>query len=336
MHSIWFNLIGKSNGVGLSRDLSLLSDALRNAGRDTSITVIDPIQAKHRRSITRQWRARAAMLFNPPPAECVNIMLEHVWPQFLPAAHINVAVPNPEWFDRHDRRFLPALSCVWAKTGRTREVFMALGCRTAFIGFDSCDRFLPHVQRERSFFHLAGKSGMKNTGRVLQVWARHPQWPPLFVAQHRPSDHLPDIRAANIQRVVGYLDESKLIELQNRSRFHICPSRTEGWGHYIGEALSVAAVTITVDAPPMNELVTDQRGLLIPCVRTGTQKLATTYDFDAQAFEATIQRALAMSETECARLGDNARRWFLANKRGFPTRLAAALLTLTPPQACQR
>jgi hypothetical protein len=328
MQSVHFNIIGKSNGVGLSRDLSLLDDALRNAGHETAIVLIDRDQAKRRRSVVAQWRTRAAMLFRRRPPARVNIMLEHVWPQFLPAAQMNVAIPNPEWFDRHDRRFLPALNCVWAKTDRTREVFKALGCHTAFIGFDSCDRYLPDVRRERSFFHLAGKSGMKNTDRVLQVWARHPRWPPLIVIQHGKSDHLPDIRAGNIQRIVGYVNDAALVELQNRSRFHICPSRTEGWGHYIGEALSAAAVTISVDAPPMNELVTAGRGLLIPCSRTGMQRLATTYDFDEQAFEATLQAALAMSDEECIRLGNNARSWFLANKLEFPARLAQALRPL--------
>lgn len=313
----------------MSRDLSLLSDALRNAGQETAITVIDPAQARRRRSIAVQWGARASILFRKRPPARVNIMLEHVWPQFLPTARINVAVPNPEWFDSHDQRFLPSLNCVWAKTGRTSEVFKALGCHTAFIGFDSCDRLRPQVRRERSFFHLAGKSGMKNTTRVLRVWARHPHWPPLIVVQHRKSDHLPELRAANIRRIVGYLEDETLIELQNESCFHICPSRTEGWGHYIGEALSVGAVTISVDAPPMNELISGERGLLVPAASAGMQKLATTFDFDEAAFEITITRALALSNAECARLGANARRWFLANKQEFPLRLAAALSALS-------
>ena len=46
----------------------------------------------------------------------VNLMLEHVWLQYLSTAPINVAVPNPEWFDRHDRRFLAEVDSVWAKT----------------------------------------------------------------------------------------------------------------------------------------------------------------------------------------------------------------------------
>ena len=44
----------------------------------------------------------------------VNLMLEHVWLQYLSTAPVNVAVPNPEWFDRHDQRFLAQIDNVAA------------------------------------------------------------------------------------------------------------------------------------------------------------------------------------------------------------------------------
>ena len=66
-------------------------------------------------------RARGSPGVAPPPRRDasgadVNLMLEHVWLQYLSTAPINVAVPNPEWFDRHDRRFLAQVDSVWAKT----------------------------------------------------------------------------------------------------------------------------------------------------------------------------------------------------------------------------
>ena len=52
-------------------------------------------------------------------------MLEHVWLQYLSTAPVNVAVPNPEWFDRHDQRFLTQIDNVWAKTSYTGQLFRA-------------------------------------------------------------------------------------------------------------------------------------------------------------------------------------------------------------------
>ena len=325
------NIIGKSNGVGLARDLELLAAALKTAGHDVGVTIIDARDAKRRRSaltqlhtqlgITlRRWGQRAA----PRKRADVNLMIEHVWQQYLRDAQLNIAVPNPEWFDRHDQRFLQHVDLVWAKTGYTQEVFSALGARTDYIGFDSEDRSDVRIAKRRTYFHLAGKSTMKGTERVLSIWRRHPEWPRLILVQHR--NQVQSIaRAPNIDLRVGYLTDVELKALQNESAFHICMSRTEGWGHYIVEALSVGAVTVTVDAAPMNELVTAERGVLVPYRTTGHQRLASTYEFDEAGFEAAIERTVAMSDAECARIGGNAREWFLRNKEGFSDRISAAI-----------
>jgi glycosyltransferase involved in cell wall biosynthesis len=329
--SLRVNIIGKSNGVGLARDLELLASALRSAGHVVGVTVIDARDAKRRRSAVtqfnaqlglalRRWRGRRGVAARAD----VNLMIEHVWLQYLRDAPLNIAVPNPEWFDRHDQRFLQHVDLVWAKTGYTRQVFDALGARTDYIGFDSEDRYDARVAKERTYFHLAGKSTMKGTDRVLAVWRRRPEWPKLIVVQHR--NQAPSrVDAANIEFKVGYLTDEELRQLQNQSAFHICTSRTEGWGHYIVEAMSVGAVTITVDAAPMNELVTPERGVLVPYAATGQQRLASTYYFDEAAFEAAIERTRAMTDADCARIGTHAREWFVANKHGFNERVSVAL-----------
>jgi hypothetical protein len=326
-------IIGKSNGVGLARDIDLLVSALHSAGHYVDVTVIDAVQAKRRRSPLAQFAARARLAWSDADTRArmssadVNVMLEHVWLQYLSSARINVAVPNPEWFDSHDRRFVTAVDRVWAKTAYTHELFRALGCKTTYIGFDSDDRYERATPKRRSYFHLAGKSTMKGTDRLVRVWQRHPQWPQLILVHHQDGRAAPPA-ARNIDARVGYISEEELRRLQNESVFHLCMSLTEGWGHYIAEAMGVGAVTITVDARPMNELVGADRGVLVPYRGTGTQNLATTYQFDEAGLEAAIERTIAMSDEECAQLGARAREWFVENKRGFTGRIEAALLAL--------
>ena len=297
------------------------------------VTIIDAVQAKRRRSPLTQFAARARLAWGGAGVKArasaadVNLMLEHVWLQYLSTAPINVAVPNPEWFDRHDRRFLAQVDTVWAKTGYTRELFGALGCSTTYIGFDSDDRYERAIDKRRTYFHLAGKSTMKGTDRLVRVWLRHPEWPRLILVQHKDGAVAPP-SAPNIDARVGYLSDEDLRRLQNESLFHLCLSLTEGWGHYIAEAMGVGAVTVTVDARPMNELVSADRGVLVPYRTTGTQRLATTYQFDEAGLEAAIVRTIAMSDDDCAQLGARARAWFVDNKRGFTGRIEAALLAL--------
>jgi hypothetical protein len=327
------NIIGKSNGVGLARDIDLLAGALQASGHHVEVTIIDNVQARRRRSPLAQFATRARLAWGSAGAKAqtsradVNLMLEHVWLQYLSTAPLNVAVPNPEWFDRHDRRFLAQVDTVWAKTSYTSELFRALGCSTTYIGFDSDDRYEGGIAKQRTYFHLAGKSTMKGTDRLVRVWQRHPEWPRLILVQHK--EHGTPLPAApNIEAHVGYLSDQELRRLQNASLFHLCLSLTEGWGHYIVEAMGVGAVTITVDARPMNELVTADRGVLVPYRATGTQRLATTYQFDEAGLEAAIERTIAMSDAESAQLGNRARAWFVDNKSGFGGRLEAALHAL--------
>ncbi|MBM0107930.1 glycosyltransferase [Steroidobacter sp. S1-65] len=314
------------NGVGLTRDIKLLSDCLRQDGHEVSVQAIDAAAAGRRRSRLHQLGLQLKLAGSRAAADVdLNIMLEHVWAEFLPRARRNAVVPNPEWFDRNDVRFLRHVDHVWAKTRHAVDIFQRLGRHTLFLSFDSEDRYRPEVPRERRFFHLAGKSTMKGTDRLLRLWAQRPDWPTLTVIEHCRDVHAPEIEAANIERREGYLSEDELLEQQNACMFHVCPSLSEGWGHYIVEALSVGAVVLTVAAPPMDELVAEDRGLLAPYEQVGEQRLASTYYFSTAGLQAAIDRALAMSDQEWSRLSSNARRWFENNRCDFPLRVRSAL-----------
>ncbi len=314
------NLIAWDNKVGLSTDVHLLADALRAGGYAVYFSTL-------RRGKLRKWsrpvRLRARYLWQRlRGADCydVNLLLEHVRPEDLPFARHNLLIPNPEWCLPRDVELLPRIDGVLVKTRHAQAIFAALGCRTASIGFASVDRRDASVPRQRTFFHLAGRSTNKGTGRLLALWRRHPEWPQLTVVQN-PRTGVVGAPAANIAHRIDYIDDAELKHLQNANAFHLCCSEAEGFGHYIGEALGVGAVVLATDAPPMNELVTPERGLLVAFDDTGKQHLATTYHFSEAALEAAVQRCIAMDAAERDRLGRNARAWFESNTAGFPARL---------------
>jgi len=323
------NLIARDNGFGLSRDLRLLRAALTDRGHQVTISAVRRGGLRklgyaarvHAQGVLRRLRGGDRENFD------ANLMLEHVRTEFFPQARANVLMPNPEWFLPADRAVLSGVDCVFAKTIYTQSIFSSLGCRVAFTGFTSEDRLDASVPRERSFFHLAGRSGTKNTDALLALWLRHPRWPRLTVVQDRHMAQTP-VAAPNIDHRIGHLSDGELRRLQNAQRFHLCPSQTEGFGHYLVEALSVGAVTLTLDAAPMNELVTAERGVLVPVARTGTQYLATTNFFDDTSMETTIERLIGLSDAECARIGAAARAWFIENDQAFAHRLDAAIREL--------
>ncbi len=330
------NLIGWDNGVGLSRDLCLIEQVLREGGFEVSL------QPARGRGKLRKWlgpwvqRARFAgrRLMRRQRFD-LNIMLEHVTPEYLGAAQRNTFIPNPEWCMPRDVRRLRHVDQVLTKTDHAADIFRDHGCRIAPIGFTSGDRHLPEIERTRTFLHLAGRSSAKRTRVVLETWARHPEWPTLTVVQHpRMADFRPVAR--NIVHRVDYLDDGELRELQNANLFHLCPSETEGFGHYIVEALSVGAIVMTTDAEPMNELVDHERGVLMSYARKERQQLATRYLVDAEALEAAVASVLSLEEAALRAKQQAARDFFLRNDAAFRMQLVAAVKALVGGAATAR
>lgn len=229
-------------------------------------------------------------------------------------------MPNPEWTLPKWMRHLPDLDFVLVKTRHAETIFSDLGCKTRYTGFSSEDRWLPEVTKQTGFFHLAGKSLNKGTESLIALWQKHPNWPLLTVVQH-PNKAETDSSTHNIRHVLRYLDDAELKLMQNQHLFHLCISDTEGFGHYLMEAMSMQAVVITTDAPPMNELVTADRGLLVGYDRTSKQNLATCYHVDEAQLQSTIEHALNMKTEQAVKLGQAARNYFLSNDADFKERI---------------
>ena len=130
--------------------------------------------------------------------------------------------------------------------------------------------------------------------------------------------------APNIEIVTGYLHHSRLKILMNRAGIHVCPSETEGFGHYINEALSTRSVVITTDAPPMNELVHEESGILASCNKRTPAGYGERFHVDPESLEQSISQALAMDTHEKACMGNRARSTFLAREAQFEETLLEA------------
>jgi glycosyltransferase involved in cell wall biosynthesis len=328
------NLLAWDNQRGLSHDIRLLSAALVALGHQVQVTRLGPHRHDGRRKAwlahARMWWQRLRHADRHATPYDFNIALEHVRPDWFGLARRNLLVPNPEWLSPRSQRYLARHDAILCKTRHAVGLFAARGCRALYIGFRSTDCLQPEIPRQPTFLHLAGASRMKGTQRLLALWQRHPEWPKLLVLQSpRTATPLTAPVPANIEHRIGYPgDVREIRQLQNAHLFHLCLSETEGWGHYLVEAMSCKAVVITCDAPPMNELVAPARGVLVKASETGPFNLTTLHRFDEAALEAAIERLLAMPGPERAALGAQARAWFESNEASFAARLDAALRQL--------
>lgn len=313
------NLIARSNGVGLDQDVDLIRKAALAGEHEVTFS--------HCRSLSPFARWLPSR-----PKYDANLFLERIFPRWLKAAKTNILIPNQERFPTRHLGRLRHIDHVFCKSRHALEIFKTHHPSCHYIGFTSCDLNRPEVPRAPDgVLHLAGRSTLKGTETILALWRRHPDWPTLTLLQHL--DNAPSEVPDNVNLITDYLSREHLITLINRNPIHLCPSRSEGWGHYIVEAMSCGAVVITTDAPPMNELVQEDRGLLVSVADREPRHLGTNFHVAPDSLEEAIDRALEMTSGQKDSIADSARDWFAQNDRQFQSRLTELLRALlSPPQ----
>jgi glycosyltransferase involved in cell wall biosynthesis len=293
----------------LSRDAAILEGALTDIGLRAA------------RAATRD-RGLLEILSRRPRARIV-LHVERIHRRWLTAGGENWLIPNQERFPRRHLGRLGYIDRVLAKTRHAESIFNDAGARACtYTGFTSQDRLDPNTGKDwLRFFHMAGGNTLKGTGDLLRLWARHPDWPELVLRQ-KPED-APEPLPDNVTLQGSYLDDAALRSLQNACGIHLCPSQSEGWGHHILEAMSTGGVVLTTDAPPMNEIVTPDTGVLVPVTGSEPRHLGKRYFIDVPALESTVEKLIDMSPDAKNGLGGAARERYLEIDRAFRQRLAA-------------
>lgn len=293
-----FNIITNLTvGCGLWHDYAILRALLEQSGHTvTGIDFREPQQI---------------------PAD-VNMFLETVVPAMFRCAAKQVYVPNPEWHTANTDSF----DLVLCKTRYAHALFTPLvGDRARYVGFESRDMYRADVQRETKFLHVAGKSALKNTLAVLEAWRDIPY--PLTLVTVLPNEAYVARDIANVT-VKSYVSDDELAQLMNSHRFHLCPSATEGYGHYAHEAMSCGALVITTNAAPMNELH-DHKDFLIQGRANGTLRLSTLYSVSPSDIRKAVMHAVQLFGNCDARPSQVMRNIFLRERAEFRQRFAEVI-----------
>lgn len=328
------------DGGGLGTDVDVLTDALKRIGCTVAFKgrkYRRPSNRAHsvamtvRATVAQKW---AALTGNP--AFDINFFVESIFPEFLPVGKVNCLFPNPEWFREENVAHLPALDWVLCKTPSAVTAFEHLPVPARLIGFSSPDKLITPRIRSGPLrcLHVAGASALKGTAAVVEVWSHHPEWPELTVVRNArryggdPAPALPT--RANIKFEMEHLDDARLRQLQNECVVHVIPSEAEGYGHLLAEGMSCGAVVVTTDAPPMNELVGRDRGILVSVARSEPMRLGVRNFVDVVDLERQLDAVFAMEWSAMDALGRNARRWYESQSGHFEESLREFLAEVLP------
>lgn len=306
--------------IGLTIDARLIESTLVNGGIDT--TAFFP-RGRNIDLLATRMVLQVANFFHP--RSNVNIFIEQIMPGWLSLASANFFIPHQEWCRPETVALLKNINFVLCKTNYAKDIFQRLGHNVAYIGFTSEDRLKEDIKKDyNKFLHVAGRSLQKGTVTLSEVWARHPEWPVLTIITKNPQ-LVHRNGASNIHVITDMLTDESVTAMQNEFGVHLCPSEAEGFGHYICEALGCGAIVVTTDAPPMNELVTRDRGILVPFSKQTPQSLGMNFYVDAVALEVEIEGVLNLTIPEKKALGEAGRSWFLKNKLDFERRLPTVI-----------
>jgi glycosyltransferase involved in cell wall biosynthesis len=257
------------------------------------------------------------------------IYIEAARPAMMFLGEKNVLIPNQEWFSPSLKSILPFFDEVWCKTNYAEKIFRSLGSRCRFIGFSSIiDPALRSVEKNTEYFlHRSGNSALRGTASLIELWRRHPEWPLLKILASKSQQQ--DLGDTKNIIYAGHINSDQEFQyLMATSAFHIQPTQTEGYGLTISEALGYGCIVIATDAPPMNELVTIDRGELIPVEGAGRFRLSELFYISIDGLEKLITSLLSSSESFNVQKSRSAIEWFDKNDFQFELNIKKALTEL--------
>jgi glycosyltransferase involved in cell wall biosynthesis len=307
---------------GLKKDAKILHDVLTGFYKvKIHIARVRNLQLFHQRFMIGMGK----YIF---PKRRILIFDESLPTAWLKLSNSIILLPHQEWMREEVVANLQKCTAIWCKTRYAEEIFQKRNYNTRYIGFTTEDVYLPEIKKDYSrFIHVAGRSHLKGTGPILQLWKKHPEWPVLLlVSRNEQWQRLYPLK--NIHFITRFLPDHELKQFMNSCGIHLCPSEAEGFGHNIAEALSSKALTITVNAPPMNEHVTIETGLLAGIKKSEPLGFGERFYVDEIDLERTITKSIEMDEIDKIAKGEAARENYELKRKHFQTNILQALKEL--------
>jgi hypothetical protein len=265
----------------------------------------------------------------------VAIFLERIinHPALQEARH-RILIPNPEWMVGQSAHLAGRCTEFWHKSQFSKNKLTSLfpNARHRYIGFTSLDPGIM-VRDYKTFVHLRGNLvTRRHSGMLVDTWLEHPEWPDLYTQFHGLDldVELPNwLPHGNVHLRLGWMSRQDYLETSAAHGIHICTSEHEGFGHYINEARAMGALVVTTDAPPMNELVDPESGVLAKASEQYPCAFGTGFKIGKDAMETAIEQVLSLSPETRRALGIAGRERFIKEKEQFRRNIIEMLPSIT-------
>lgn len=333
-----FTIYFAKTGFGLRKDALILCDAITHYGHEA--TVVEMPSSEVRFGGVRGLFLKALKTFNvlffykavqavllPKPTR-IGIHLESIFYEKLFLAEQHILIPNQEWFEVSHIPLLTYMKAVWVKSLFAKEIFAQYKPPVEYISFCSivAEFDATTVKRRDYFFSRTGMSRYRGAHNLINVWARHPEWPPLKIVID-PSVR-PAVKPDNVEFLDIFPRHEDFVSFASGSLFHLYATETEGFGHSILEAMGYGALVMVTDAPPMNEIANNDCALMLAAEYSGQKSIAPRFAVQPSALEQAVEKALAMRDDEIVAITTAAQQRVLDFKQSFYRHLENAINSL--------
>lgn len=311
-------ILTQLNGAGLQADALLLQNALQDLGHEVRVrTLFDNVGTV----------GKSDLAFH---LEVPNVF-------WLPYASFHVWVPNMEWALPEYSLRSGLLDMVAVKTPSAVRLARLWGQEASLLGWTVLHGgTLPPeptwapTDPDPRVLHVCGVSLSKGTEAVYSAWDTNRDLPPLVSLDRTETWRKVWATREDIPLSVTIREEriptEELRELRSRSMVAVQASVAEGFGHVIGEAMAAGQVTITVDAPPMNEVCPPSCGYHIAPRHSEPWRQGGKYFTGPEDVASAVRTVLSMPGETLLGIRDRARAQIVRMDQQFRERLEGLLL----------
>jgi hypothetical protein len=292
-----------SRSKGLLNDANVLRDAI---GKLHTRIIVYPLIATEMSIEVNNAR------FNFQPMSNVAVFIETLFEHNnLQHYARRILIPNIEWLSESDCNIAEALiTDFWHKSKFSLDSLTKMYPKKnhLYLGFTS-QKFKANALDYNKFAHFPGKSKYRHSQDIVDIWLKNIHLPPLTYQGYNLGISLPfwiNVNK-NLRLHLGALGDEQYENEFTKHGVHICTSQMEGFGHYINEARSIGALILALDAPPMNELIDQRSGVLIPVSKKVPHLKGFRYIATPNAIQQRIMEVTEMLPNERAALGANAK-----------------------------
>lgn len=319
---------------GLLVDLEVLSKALNELSEKLDWKLSVQAFVIHSKNLD----AENSLLIEFPNDPHIIIHLQQIYnlPNLKNKQAVQILVPNHEWFSDQTISRLGLVKQLWHKTQTGFHLLESLYSHNVvhrYLGFTSPDPGI-RANNNNNFAHFKGKSSLRHTNLILNIWKKRSDFPELkiqFWSAHEEISffNVPEwFRWNNMSVRIGYLSRKEYFSELALCGIHICTSMTEGFGHYINEARAMGAVPMVINAPPMNEFVDAESGILINPSGYMVNRDVTYFSIEESLLEQAFESAKEISELNLLKFGLNARARYESERIDFYKRLELEMIEL--------